>query len=201
MKSKNRRPDEIDLDQSLQVIREMIEVSRNNLKNDGILFILWGWIFFISVFTRYLIRVIVINENIASLINKTLLVVLLAGVVLSVNYIYSKRLELKTYTGEILRYLWGGIIFLNLFLLLFQLQSDVNFDMLISQYMLMLALGTFVTGGIIRFRLLIYCSISFMVLVLIGLYLHSDISVLVFSLSFITGLAVPGHILYSKRER
>ncbi len=32
--------------QSLQVIREMIDISRRKLQNDGILFMVWGWALF-----------------------------------------------------------------------------------------------------------------------------------------------------------
>lgn len=33
--------------QSMQVIREMIDISRRKLQNDGILFMVWGWALFI----------------------------------------------------------------------------------------------------------------------------------------------------------
>jgi hypothetical protein len=187
--------------QSLQVIKEMIEISRNNLKNDGILFILWGWIFFASALVRYLLRALITTHEIASYANKVILVLLLIGIIISANYVYKRRLLVKTYTGEILRYLWGAIIVLNLYILVYQLYANMNIDWLLSQYMLMLALGTFVTGGIIRFKPLIYGSISFVVLVQVSQFFHSEISILIAAISFITGFALPGHILYSKRKR
>jgi hypothetical protein len=187
--------------QSLKVIREMIEVSRNNFKNDGILFILWGWIFFICVFTRFLLRVLVTTHEIAWYTNKFLLALLLIGIVISVNYIYKRRLAVRTYTGQILRYLWGAIIFLNLYILIYQIKANTDIDWLISQYMLMLALGTFVTGGIIRFKPLIYSGISFIVLAQVSIFVQHEMSMLIASFSFITGLIIPGHMLYSKRRK
>ena len=190
-----------DENQSLRVIREMIEVSRNNLRNDGILFILWGWIFFVAVLSRFFLKVLIMTQEIASYVNKLILALLFAGIIISVNYVISRRHSVRTYTGQVLRYLWGGIIFLNLYILIYQLGARVNIDMLYSQYMLMLALGTFVTGGIIRFRPLIYGSISFIVLAQTGIFFHREITILIAAISFLTGLAIPGHILYSKRKK
>ena len=195
------KSESFDENQSLEVIRDMIEVSKNNFRNDGVLFILWGWIFFISAMTRFLLRALITTTEITSLTNKILLVLLIIGIVFSIDYIYKRRSVVRTYTGQVLRYLWGAIIFLNLYILVFQLKSNMNIDWLLSQYMLMLALGTFVTGGIIKFKPLIYSSISFMVLVQVGFFFHSEISILIAAISFIPGLIIPGHILYSKRKK
>jgi hypothetical protein len=198
---KQQNPDSFDENQSFQVIREMIEVSRNNFRNDGILFILWGWIFFISAIARFLLRAMIITQQVAWITNRFLLLLLLIGIVFSINYIYKKRRAVRTYTGQILRYLWGGIIFLNLYVLIFQLKASMNIDWLLTQYMIMLALGTFVTAGIIKFKPLIYSSISFIVLAQVSMFFHHEISILVAALSFVTGLIIPGHMLYSKRKK
>ena len=201
MKTKQSNLDSFDENQSIQVIREMIEVSKKNFRNDGILFILWGWIFFISALVRFLLRALVITQEIALYTNKALLVLLIIGIIISINYIYNRRLVVRTYTGQILRYLWGAIIFLNLYILLFQLKANMNIDWILSQYMLMLALGTFVTGGILKFKPLIYSSTSFIVLAQVGFFLHNEFSILIAAASFITGLVIPGYILYLKRIR
>jgi hypothetical protein len=200
MDTNKKTSDSLTETQSLQVIRDMIEVSRNNFKNDGILFILWGWIFFISAFVRFLLRALIITQEIAWYVNRSLLVLLLFGVIFSINYIYNRRLLVKTYTGQILRYLWGAIIFLNLYILIYQLNANMNVDWLLSQYMIMLALGTFVTGGIIKFRPLIYSSISFIVFAQVSIFFQQEITILIAAFSFIPGLIIPGHILYSKRK-
>lgn len=201
MKISKESQDSFDEKKSLEVIKEMIEVSRNNVRYDGILFILWGWILFLVAVTRYLLRTLIITQEIASYVNKTIVAGLLIGIIISINYLYKRSHLVKTYSGQILRYLWGAILFLNLYILLFQLKADMNIDWLFSQYMLMLALGTFVTSGIIRFKPLLYSSISFILLVQISFFFKSDISILVASFSFITGLAIPGHLLYAKRKK
>jgi hypothetical protein len=201
MNTKQSNPESFDESQSIQVIREMITISRNNFSNDGILFILWGWIFFVSATVRFLLRALVTTQEIASYTNKVLLVALIIGIIFSVNYIYQRRMLVRTYTGQILRYMWGAIIFLNLYILIFQLKANVNIDWLLSQYMLMLALGTFVTGGILKFRPLIFSSISFIVLAQMAMLFRSEYSILIAAFSFITGLVVPGHILYAKRKK
>jgi len=200
METNTKISDSFNEKQSLQVIREMIEVSKKNLRQDGLLFIVWGWIFFISVFARFLLKTLIITQEITSYVNKSIIAIILAGLIISGNYLYKKRRVVRTYTGQTLRYLWGGIIFLNLYILFYQLKANMNIDMLYSQYMIMLALGTFVTGGIIKFKPLIYSSISFIVIAQVGFFFHNEISILLAAFSFITGLSIPGHILYSKRK-
>ncbi len=48
MKPFTDEPSSFDENQSIQVIRDMIAVSRNKLRHDGILFVVWGWVMFIS---------------------------------------------------------------------------------------------------------------------------------------------------------
>ncbi len=201
METNKTHQDILDEKQSLQVIKEMIEISRNRLKSDGILFILWGWLLFAVIFARYLLRILITTQEIQSYINKSILALLLLGIMYSGHYMYTRRRVVKTYTGQVLRFLWGGIIFLNLYILLFQLKAHMQIDMLYSQYMLMTALGTFVTGGIIKFRPLIYCSFSFIVFAQTGFFFQNDIHLIFAAVSFLTGLAVPGHLMYSKRNK
>jgi hypothetical protein len=46
MDTNENTSDFLDETQSLLVIKEMIQVSKNKLKRDGILFIVWGWLLF-----------------------------------------------------------------------------------------------------------------------------------------------------------
>ena len=201
METKQQNSDSIDENQSLKVIREMIAISRNNFSNDGLLLILWGWIFFVATLVRFLLKVLVITHEISSIANKSLLLLLLVGLVITGDYLYKRRQVVRTYSGQILRYLWGAIIFLNLYILFFQLKANMDIDWLFSQYMLFIALGTFVTAGIIKFKPLIYSSISLIILVQVSLIFHAELRILIASLSFVTGLIIPGHLLYSKRKR
>jgi len=201
MKNQTSEASAFDENQSIQVIRDMIEVSRKNLKNDGILFITWGWILFASVAARYLLRVFIVSQEIVSYTNKIILVLLGIGVLISANYIYKSRNQVTTYTGKVLRFLWGAIIVLNLYILAYQLNAHMRIDMLYSQYMLFLALGTFVTGAVIKFKPLIICSFTFIILAQAGFFLKNETTILLSAISFITGLAIPGHILFANRKK
>jgi hypothetical protein len=53
METKQSNSDSFDENQSIHVIREMIQVSQRKLRNDGILFILWGWIMFLNYLTMF----------------------------------------------------------------------------------------------------------------------------------------------------
>ena len=63
------KPDEniqtFDEEQSLSVIKEMIQVSQKKMQGDGILFIVWGWVTFINCFfLNYLTSALITTEQI-----------------------------------------------------------------------------------------------------------------------------------------
>ena len=56
MDTNKNTSDSLNETQSLLVIKEMIQVSKNKLKQDGILFIVWGWVLFFVSTTGYIER-------------------------------------------------------------------------------------------------------------------------------------------------
>ena len=93
--------------QSLQTIKEMIEVSHKNLQNDGILFIVWGWIYFITYFfLNYLPSVFVTTYNLMQTIRFYRVALPLFGLAFTIYYIYKRQKKVATYIGISLRYVW-----------------------------------------------------------------------------------------------
>ncbi|MEE4286829.1 MAG: hypothetical protein V2I31_11785, partial [Mariniphaga sp.] len=101
---KNKLPEE---EQSLQTIREMIHVSRNKLKNDGILFIVWGWIFLINyLFLNYLPGKILLSHKMMDLVHSLRVILPVSGLIFTLYYILKQRKKVQTYIGISLRYVW-----------------------------------------------------------------------------------------------
>ena len=71
MEENDKVLESFDEGQSIQVIKEMIQVSQKSFKNDGILFLLWGWLMFISYVTNYIMYNVVITRQMERISNGT----------------------------------------------------------------------------------------------------------------------------------
>jgi branched-subunit amino acid ABC-type transport system permease component len=67
--------------------------------------------------------------------------------------------------------------------------------------MVLMAFAVTVTGGILRYRLIIIGGVVFGLLALIASLLKLQEQLLVESVAWIISFIVPGHILYANREK
>lgn len=188
--------------QSLQVIKEMIQVSHKKLKNDGILFIVWGWISFINYFfCNYLPGVLITSNQIMQIVRFFRVALPVFGIAFTLHYILKQRKKVTTYIGITLRYVWGSLfismVLINL--IQFNVLQKISFELQHPIFMVLIAFATVITGGILRYRLLIAGGIIFGVLAYISSYFALQEQLLVEAIAWIIAFIIPGHILYSKR--
>ena len=189
--------------QSLLVIKEMIEVSKNKLRRDGILFIVWGWLFFYKSIMGYVERKFLLTSQIQKLINYLGFVLLIACVAFTIYYLLKQRKKIQTYIGISLRYVWVSLfvcmVLVNL--VQFNVLHSINFELQHAVFMVLMAFAVTVTGGILRYRLIIIGGVIFGILALTASYLKLQEQLLIESVAWITAFIIPGHILYANREK
>jgi len=187
--------------QSLQVIKEMIQVSQKKLKNDGILFILWGWLMFYVSITGFLFKKFSVAWHIQNLIGWSAMIFLIAGLIFTIYYLIQKRKKLKTYIGISLRYVWlamlGSLILINL------IQHNIlhKTDFLLQQsiYMVVIGYAVITTGAILRHGLITIGGVAFALLALLASYSIAN-QFLIEAIAWLIAFVIPGHILYAKRR-
>jgi len=187
--------------QSLQVIKEMIQVSQKKLKNDGILFILWGWLMFYVSITGFLFKKFSVAWHIQNLIGWSAMIFLIAGLIFTIYYLIQKRKKLKTYIGISLRYVWlamlGSLILINL------IQHNIlhKTDFLLQQsiYMVVIGYAVITTGAILRHGLITIGGAAFALLALLASYSIAN-QFLIEAIAWLIAFVIPGHILYAKRR-
>ena len=203
METEEPNSDSIDEKQSLQVIREMIQVSQKKLRNDGILFILWGWISFISYFfLSYLTSVCITTHQIMQIVRPLRVILPLLGFAYTLYYILNQRKKVQTYIGISIRYVWFSLfismVLINL--ILFNVNSSINFELQHPIFMVLIAFAITVTGGILRYRIIIAGGIIFGVLAVVASHLKLQEQLLVEAIAWAIAFIIPGHILYSQRK-
>lgn len=202
MDTNQNKAETFDENQSLQVIKEMIQVSRKKLKNDGILFILWGWISFITYFLEYLAQSVPHTYQLTLFKRYVSVLLPIIGIIYSVVYIVRKNRKATTYIGTALRYVWismfAGMILINL------IQNNVlhkiTFELQLPIFMVLVAFAIVVTGGILRYKMIIAGGIIFGLLAYMASWFQLNTQLLIESIAWFIAFIIPGHILYAKRK-
>lgn len=202
MKTTKTNDELLDEAQSLRVIKEMIQVSRDNLKNDGILFIVWGWTLLYSSITEFIKRDILLLHSTQKIISILGVILGVLAIVFSIYYIVKQRRKIQTYIGISLRYVWFSLV-VSLMLvnvILANVLHTVNFELQHPVFMVLFAFAITVTGGILRYRMIIAGGILFAVLALAASWLELKHQLLLEAFAWLVAFIIPGHILYSKRK-
>ncbi|MGD2035299.1 MAG: hypothetical protein PVF73_09605 [Bacteroidales bacterium] len=203
MDTNKNASDSLNETQSLLVIKEMILVSKNKLKQDGILFIVWGWVLFFVSTSGYIERGLALTFGIKKVLNVVGVALPLIALIFSVYYLIKESKKVQTYIGISLRYVWISLfvcmVLVNL--IQFNVLHSINFELQHPIFMVLMAFAVTVTGGILRYRLIIIGGVIFGILALTASYLKLQEQLLVESVAWIISFIVPGHILYANREK
>ncbi len=192
-----------DENQSFQVIKEMIQVSQKKLKNDGILFVLWGWVMFYTNIEGFLKREIILTFQISRILDYSVVVLTLFAIGFTVYYILKQRKKVQTYIGISLRYIWismfVSLVLINL--IQFNVIHKINFELQHPIFMVVIAFATVATGGILRYKLITYGGIVFGLMALVASYFSLPVQLILESIAWLVAFIIPGHYLYVKRNR
>ncbi len=203
MDTNQNTSDSLNETQSFLVIKEMIQVSKNKLKRDGILFIVWGWLFFCNSFFGYVERKLVFTFQMQKIINYLGFALLIACLGFTIYYLIKRSKKVQTYIGISLRYVWVSLfacmVLVNL--IQYNVMQNINFELQHPIFMVLMAFAVTITGGILRYRLIIIGGVIFGLLALTASYLKLPEQLLVESAAWIVAFIVPGHILFANREK
>jgi hypothetical protein len=202
METNQSEPESFDEGQSLAVIREMIEVSQKKLRNDGILFILWGWILFYTYFSEFLLNTLIVTYQIRKNLEYLGNILGLAGLAYSIYYIIRQHRKVQTYIGISLRYVWISMAACLVLINLIQMNvvHRINFELQHPIFMVVIAFAIVVTGGILRYRLIIIGGVVFGLLAYLCSFLTLPNQLLVEAIAWMIAFIIPGHIMFSKRK-
>ena len=202
MKTNLSNTETFDENQSVEVIREMLKVSQKKLKNDGILFIVWGWLMFYNYTSNYLIEKLIFTYRLQRAINIIGYLLAILAVAFSIYYILKERKRVQTYIGISLRYVWLSLLVcLSLTnMIMFNILHRAFFELQHPVFMLFIAFATVITGGIMRYQLVVFGGIAFGILAYIASYFSLQEQMLFDAAAWLIAFIIPGHILFVNRK-
>ena len=179
-------------EQSLQVISNMIHAAKNKLADDGFHIIFWGWLVMICAMTQYI--TVKLGFDWGGMI---WMLMPLGGIVSGIyGYKQGKERKVKTHIDTYLGFLWGGF----LIAMAITLGYGYIHGLKATYFFLMLLYGvaTFITGGILNFKPLIFGSLFSFGFAILSVYLGNMEQFLCISGALLFSYVIPGHLLRSK---
>src|SRR5687767_8369337 len=110
--------------ESLRIIENMIQSVKSDFREDGFLFILWGWLVFIAALSHYVLLTVVHYK--AHYIPWSILMPL--GGLISIIYSIkkSKKKRTKSHLDHFMKYIWTAFL-AALFIILF-FMKDIGYS-------------------------------------------------------------------------
>ncbi len=178
--------------ESLTIIQEMVEKTKQHYSDDSFYFILWGWLTFTAAIAHYVL--LPIYHSTAALV---WLLMPLGGIISMVHgFKQSRQQKVKTYLETYIGIVWKtlGLAMLVVVLTTVFLQSG----QLLPVFILLYAIGTFITGCFIQFKPLIYGGALCFVISLASFFQHEHTQLLLIALAVLVSYLIPGHALRNK---
>jgi hypothetical protein len=190
MASENFSPE-----QSLRLIQAMIDKTKQDISGKAHYFLVWGWITFLACTGQFVLKHIVHYER-----HYQVWFLIIVGVVYSVYMgVKEGRTErVKTHIGDSMKYLWTGMAIT--YMVLSIVLSKIGWETSVYPFFIILyALGTFVSGCILKFKPLIIGGILAWVLAIVAVFLEYDYQMLAAAVAILVSYIIPAYLLPAKR--
>jgi len=182
--------DEFSPTESLKLITQMIETTKNSISDRSHYFLLWGWAVVIGCLTQYFLKAILNypQHYYAWLITPV-------AIVFHFIFVYRDRKKdrVKTFINEANAYLWTSIG-LSFFVLGFVF-ARIGWQYCYPFYILLYGVGTYISGSLLKFKPMIVGGLLCFVLVIICVYQPYDFQMLITAFAIIISYIIPGYML------
>ena len=183
-------------EQSLDLIRSMISRTRQDMSDNGIYFLVWGWITFIACVGQFILKNVFQYEH-----HYIVWSLVLVGIAFSIyqGMKDDKNQKAKTYVGESMKYLWigMGISFFVLSMILSQIGWGTS---VLPFFILLYGLGTFISGNFLQFRPLIIGGVIAWLLAIGSVYATYDYQMLFGAAAILFSYIIPAYMLRYKNK-
>ena len=188
--------EELSPESSLRLIHQMIDKAKNTVADDSFYFLLWGWLVFVASISQYVLKVVFQSPY-----HYTVWGLMIVGIIVSVihGFMMNKKRTVKTYVEELLDYLWISI-FLSYILFGF-IFARTGWQNCYPFYMMLYAMGSFVSGRALKFSPLVWGAIVSWILAMISTFTSYDTNILLCGLAVLASNIIPGYLLKNKYRK
>ena len=180
--------------QSLELIAGMINKAKNNFSESGMLYLVWGFAILFCSLSQFVLGSIMGYKHVYYIWFLTWPVYFYQAIFL---YKKKRKATVKTYTDEIIGYVW--ICFIICFaIMMFILIYSRKVELIYSTVLVMYGIPTFLSGAILKVKSLVSGGIFCWALACISLFVPYNYHLLLISAAVVVAWIVPGYFLRNK---
>lgn len=182
--------------ESLRLIQSMISKTRRDISQNGIYYLVWGWITFIACTGQFILKHIYNYPK-----HYQVWLITIAGIIFSIyqGMRDGKKNKATTYVSESIKYLWIGMGIA--YFVLSMILTRIGWGTSVFPFFIMLyGLGTFVSGSIIQFRPLVIGGLLAFALSIGATWVTYDYQMLFGAAAILISYIIPAYMLGSKKH-
>lgn len=184
-------------EESLRLIQSMISKTKQDMSDNSIYFLVWGWLTFIACTGQFVLKHIYKYEK-----HYIVWAVIIIGILFSIyqGRKDEKTMKAKTYVDESIKHLWAGmaISFFVLGMILTKLGWGTS---IFPFYIMLYGLGTFVSGSIIQFRPLLIGGLIAWALAIGATFASYDYQMLFGAAAILISYIIPAYMLRTRNKQ
>lgn len=187
---------EVKTHEQLKLIEEMITQSRMSISEGSIFYLIWGWLVVVAAAANYYLLEVA-NYQYHWLVWPILMS--LGGIISGiVGYRQDRKSRVRTYVDRAINYLWAAFTISLILVLISMIEFGPQriYPIIIILY----GLGTFVSGGILRFRPLIIGGVLCWLLGSFAVYLDFADQLLILIAAVIGSFLIPAYLLRKSKQ-
>ncbi len=178
--------------ESLEIISRMINSAKQDLEDNSFHYLLWGWLVLLACAIHFtLLEMNLLHPYIGWVI------LMPAGGIFSAIYGYrqERKQRVKTYTDEVFKYVLISFLVALITVLAFMTKLG---EMTYPLVMIIYGTWLFTSGGLIKFRPLIYGGIINWVIGISAAFITFEYQLMALALAVLLGYIIPGYMLKAK---
>jgi len=190
--------DELSGFDSFKIIESMITSARNQMTENGHLYLLWGWVIFICSIGQFLMQHVFHTQ-------KFWMIWLLTWPTVIYQFIFIakkvKKIRVKNYTDDILKYIW--LVFIVCMIISAVIISKISDKPEIANMLILMLYGmpTFLSGIVLKFKPLVIGGTCCWLLSLVSIFVLPQYHMLLIAAAVIAAWIIPGYMLKSKYNK
>lgn len=187
-----KQSDELTAEESLKIISDMIQKTKSSFEYNGFHFLLWGWVTVIGYLGSFILEKF-------DLVDAPYLIWLITIPAFIISFFYGKRTDERrkatNYTGYIFMWLWIAVSFSLIIIIAFG--AKINF-MITPMILTMVAIPTFISGVLIKFKPLIFGGSGFWIFAALAFTFPFEYQSVFGGIAVVLGYLLPGYMLKNR---
>ena len=177
--------------QSLQLIQSMISRTKEDMSDNSIYYLVWGWLTFFACTGQFILKNVYHVEQ-----HYQVWWIIVIGIIFSIVHSIrsGKKSKVKTYISDSMKYLWIGMGIS--YFVLSMILTKAGWETTVFPFFIMLyGLGTFVSGSFLRFRPLIFGGLMAFGLAIASSFVSYDYQILFAAAAILISYIIPAYLL------